>query len=366
LKLLFVTDPLVTTAGAVRPALLLAERLHLLGHEVEVTSTQIAREIAKTLEYKGICHSVIRNRFSLNRSFPTFDAWAKSLLKPAKIALADENRMVINTSSCILTDSAVYYAQGTMTKTLDAISTNFSPVQKCAYDCLSPLLRLLELSLVQKLRNSAEWFVANSAFCSSLYTEWGIRVDQVIYPPLDTALFKASTSAPSEDYVLTYFGNFEKEGKFSLIKIIADSGVKVKVFGTIPDRINRTASKNIIFLGKVSSKKLVDLYSNAVFTLFAFNHEPFGYIPIESMACGTPVLTFNRQGPGETITDSQTGWLVETDEELVEMAKNIWKEGVGKSTRIACRKNALAFDVKTICKEWIDLLKKQNDKLAGT
>jgi glycosyltransferase involved in cell wall biosynthesis len=356
LKLLFVTDPLVTTAGAVRPALLLAEHLHLLGHEVEVSSTKIAREIAKTLEYKGICHSVIFNRFSLVWSFPTFDAWAKSLLKPAKVTLANENRIVINTSSCILTDSAVYYAQGIMTKTMDAISTNFSPVQKCAYDCLSPLLRLLERRLVQKLRKSAERFVANSAFCSSLYKEWGICVDQVIYPPLDTALFKASTSTPSEDYVLTYLGNFEKEGKFSLIKTIADSGIKIKVFGTIPDRINRTASKNIIFLGRVSSKKLVELYSNAAFTLFAFSHEPFGYIPAESMACGTPVLTFDRQGPRETVADHNTGWLAKSDGELVKKAISLWKKGVDKSTRSDCRMKALNYDVATIGRDWMDML----------
>jgi glycosyltransferase involved in cell wall biosynthesis len=74
------------------------------------------------------------------------------------------------------------------------------------------------------------------------------------------------------------------------------------------------------------------------------------------MACGTPVLTFNRQGPAETVSNSETGWLVNTDEELVKMAKRIWKEGVSKSMRDASRKNALTCDVKKISKEWINLL----------
>jgi len=44
-------------------------------------------------------------------------------------------------------------------------------------------------------------------------------------------------------------------------------------------------------------EELIDLYSNALFTLFTFTHELFGYVLVESMACGTSVLTYNRQGP---------------------------------------------------------------------
>lgn len=49
---------------------------------------------------------------------------------------------------------------------------------------------------------------------------------------------------------------------------------------------------------------------------------------------------------------------MKTDEELVQMAMNIWKEGVDKSIRDACRENTLAYDVKTVSREWIDILKK--------
>jgi glycosyltransferase involved in cell wall biosynthesis len=295
------------------------------------------------------------------RSFPTLGAWAASLVKPTRINLANENVSVINTSSCILADSVAYYAQGIMTRTLDEISKNFPVAQQYAYCCLSPWLKFLEYKLVEKFRKSSRQFVANSYFCSSIYREWGFDVDRVIYPPLDTELFKASTSKPSEDFVLTHLGSFEKEGKFSLIKTIANLGVKVKVFGAAPNRLRRTEHKNITFLGKVSNEELVDLYSNAVFTLFAFNHEPFGYIPAESMACGTPVLTFNRQGPGETVTDFQTGWLAETDEEVVKKAIRIWKQGVDKNMRDSCRKKALSYDVKEISAKWIELLEKSRN-----
>jgi glycosyltransferase involved in cell wall biosynthesis len=346
----------VTTAGAVRPALLLAKQFARWGHDVEIASPQVSAEIGRALELEGLQHRQVGPNSLVIRTFPTLEAWARALIKPGRFNQREESNVVINTSSCIVANSKVYYAQGIMTKALDDISTELSPRYRHSYELLAPSLKFLERRLVREFRISSELFVANSTFCSSTYEEWGIKVDRIINPPLDCALFKPTTFEPSEDYVLTRIGTYGKEGKFSLIKAIADSGVRMKVFGSIPHDKNQAKNENITFLGKVSDKKLIDLYSNAVFTLFAFNHEPFGYIPVESMACGTPALTFNRQGPAETVTDSETGWLVRTDEELVKMAKRIWKEGISKNMREACRKNALAYDVKTISKEWINLL----------
>lgn len=297
MKLLFITDPLLTTAGAVRPALLLAKQLHLWGYNVEITSPQLTEEIVRILELEGLQHSQVGPNSSMFRSFPTFDAWARALVKPVIMTRKEKSEVVINTSSCIVASSKVYYAQGTMTKALDAISTNSPPRYRYSYKLLAPSLNFLERRLVRKFRMASELFVANSTFCSSIYKDWGFNIDYIIHPPLDCTLFKPSTSKPSEDYILTHVGTYEKEGKFSLIRAIANSGVNIKIFGTEPNNRHRTENENITFLGKVSDRKLAELYSNAVFTLFAFNHEPFGYIPIESMACGTPVLTFNRQGP---------------------------------------------------------------------
>jgi len=358
MKLLFITDPLLTTAGAVRPALLLAKQFHLWGHNVEIASSQLTKEIARTLQLEGLQYSQVGPSFSVIRNHPMLDIWARALIKTPRFTQTATSDVVINTSSCIVASSKVYYAQGIMSEALDDVSITMLPFYQNSYTLMAPSLKFLERRLVKKFRVSSELFVANSTFCSSIYKKWGFNVDDIINPPLDCALFTPSTSKPSEDYVLTHIGIYGKEGKFSVIKAIADSGVNIKVFGTGPHGKGQTKNKNITFLGKVSDKQLAELYSNAVFTLFAFSHEPFGYIPIESMACGTPVLTFNRHGPAETVTDLKTGWLVETDEELVKMAKTIWRKGVATSTRAACRENALAYDVKTICKKWVALLKK--------
>ena len=74
------------------------------------------------------------------------------------------------------------------------------------------------------------------------------------------------------------------------------------------------------------------------------------------MACGTPVLTYNRQGPSESVVNGQTGWFVKSDRELVNIATKLWREGILQGMRKKCRKRALHFDAKIIAKEWLKLI----------
>ncbi len=66
-------------------------------------------------------------------------------------------------------------------------------------------------------------------------------------------------------------------------------------------------------LGDVSNERLVELYNQAKVTVYAPMREPFGLVPLESMACGTPVVAVREGGMQETIIQEQTGLLVERD-----------------------------------------------------
>jgi glycosyltransferase involved in cell wall biosynthesis len=354
-SLTFITDPLVTTMGAVRPAILLARELRKKGNRLTIITPRSDRGIARSLGMEGIEVKDVGPRFSLISSFPTLDAWARSLLKTKKLDRNDG--VVVNTSSCIVAPAHVYYAQGLMTRTLTEILPANASIYGCIYALLKRPLVRLEQKLIHRFRDLSELFIANSRFCGSMYEEWGIKVNKIINPPVDCTFYKSSTRNPSEDYIITALGTFGKEGNFKLVKAIADAGACIKVFG---DATHVSASMkknpNIEFLGKVSDRELVQLYSNALFTLFAFSHEPFGYIPVESMACGTPVLTFDKQGPSETVIDRRTGWLANSNQELLALALYHWSKGYDSALRLACRERAMIFDTKWILRQWNSII----------
>ncbi len=52
---------------------------------------------------------------------------------------------------------------------------------------------------------------------------------------------------------------------------------------------------NIIFLGAKKQKHLCRYYSASDVCVVPSYYEPFGIVPVESMACGTPVIAFVRE-----------------------------------------------------------------------
>jgi glycosyltransferase involved in cell wall biosynthesis len=68
--------------------------------------------------------------------------------------------------------------------------------------------------------------------------------------------------------------------------------------------------RNIRFLGPLDKKELHALYAAAKLTVLTCPGEYFGLVPVESMASGTPVVSWkDNAGPQETILDGETGYL---------------------------------------------------------
>ena len=69
----------------------------------------------------------------------------------------------------------------------------------------------------------------------------------------------------------------------------------------------------ILFIGPVDDKQKAILYGNAYATLQPNRwKEPFGLVPVESMACGTPVIVTNRGALPELVIEGKTGFVVES------------------------------------------------------
>jgi glycosyltransferase involved in cell wall biosynthesis len=357
LEVCLVCDPMFDVYGPVSPALHVAKVIAERKHKVFIVSSRISGDVKKFLASCSL-ESIDLNASMIIKSGPPW-SWLESWAREAFFNLNSkgfhpEGSVVINFSHTIATPSTVWYVQGPTTDFLSDAEHELPIHYRLPYRILKPLLTYADNRLVRRMTTMSRLIIANSKFCASMYEKKGIRIHSIIYPPLDCGIFKP-TSAPSCNYVLTYFG---KETEFYVLKKIGDAGVKIKAFGSKMPYIPKGLLKhrNIEFLGKVSEEKLVNLYSNAIFTLFTFTHEPFGYIPVESMACGTPVLTYNRQGPSETVTNGVTGWLVNTPEEIAYSTVRLWRNGYTSTMRREARKRALFFNVKRITEKWLQIV----------
>ncbi|MFH7243446.1 MAG: glycosyltransferase family 4 protein [Spirulina sp.] len=67
--------------------------------------------------------------------------------------------------------------------------------------------------------------------------------------------------------------------------------------------------------------------------------EAFGNVVVESMACGVPVITYDRGGPAEIVRHGETGWVVPPDD-VAALAEAIGR--IDDLDRSACRRQAEA------------------------
>jgi len=208
--------------------------------------------------------------------------------------------------------------------------------------CAGRAVASLDARVLRRIQSRTLRIVANSPYLRDLYRLRNVPVEGVVYTLKDMSDFRPTTQPSHRDYVLLYVGKETDQLDFGAL---VNAGVRVVGFGSkIPSgtRLGRFTD-SIEWLGRVSHRKLVDLYANALFTLFPFTCEPMGLVPIESMACGTPVLTYGRQGPASTVVHNSTGWLVDTPGEMVSKATEIWRRGDTGISQDACVLQAQNF-----------------------
>ena len=92
---------------------------------------------------------------------------------------------------------------------------------------------------------------------------------------------------------------------------------------------------NIKYVGNIPYKETYKYYGDSKALLCPIKwEEPFGLTFIEAMACGTPVITFDRGSAREVIKHGKTGFIVKN---ISQMAKAIKK--IDQIDRRECRKH---------------------------
>jgi len=152
---------------------------------------------------------------------------------------------------------------------------------------------------------------------------------RTVYHGID--LDKFTLNEKPGDYLL-YFGRIHPDkGTYEAIQIAQSFGMKMIIAGIIQDEsyyYSQVApyidEKNIIYVGSVGAERRDELLQGAYALLHPiYFHEPFGLSVVESMACGTPVIAFNRGSMPEVIQEGKTGFLVNSIDEAVDKLKAI-------------------------------------------
>ena len=137
-----------------------------------------------------------------------------------------------------------------------------------------------------------------------------------------------SLSSPRDGY-LAFLGRISPEKRpDKAIEIALEAGMKIKLAAKI-DPVDREyydqvvkpllAHKDVEFVGEVNPCEKAAFLQGAAALLFPIDWpEPFGLVMIEAMACGTPVVAWNRGSVPEVIDEGVTGFVVETDEQAAE------------------------------------------------
>lgn len=210
---------------------------------------------------------------------------------------------------------------------------------------------LKTVSTKEKLINQVKLFFINRVICNSNFTQkyalnkFGNKCE-VLYPPVDVRQF--DPTLPKENTILSV-------GRFDNLLNSKKQDVLIEAFKKLYNQNKGTDWKLVLAGGSLQSPeqnsyllhlqtlssglpvefvvnpdftKIKSLYESAKLywhaagynvdqELHPENTEHFGIAPVEAMAAGAVPLVVNRGGLSEIVTDSQSGYLWDTSEDLV-------------------------------------------------
>ena len=197
------------------------------------------------------------------------------------------------------------------------------------YYCLEPLRNAYEYSL--RVNNNLK--ILNKLYenLNRWIRKWIDRVNTLSADNIITlSLFGRERIIAAYDLYpkISYLGVDEKEfipkkvKKKNYILFVADKhplygyDIAEKVINLLPKNI-KSKFKIISWTKenseRISDRELVNIYNESLVTLSLSKFDTFGLVPLESMACGIPVIAFNVAGYRETVISNKTGYLVDFD-----------------------------------------------------
>ncbi len=128
---------------------------------------------------------------------------------------------------------------------------------------------------------------------------------------------------------LAFLGRIAPEkGPDVAIRVAQQAGIPLRIAAKV-DAADRVYFDTVIrpllddplieFIGEIGVERKAEFLGNALALLFPIRWpEPFGLVMIESMACGTPVIAWDRGSVPEVIEPGRTGFIVRSEREALE------------------------------------------------
>ena len=186
---------------------------------------------------------------------------------------------------------------------------------------------------VQIARKNTLYFTACSNFIGDQIEPYGHVT--TIYNGVDINDYDYNATV-STDAPLVFLGRIQQEkGTAIAIQVAKQAGKKLIIAGNIPnealhqqyfeEQVKPYIDNQLIsYIGPVNNHQKNDLLKNAAALLMPVTwDEPFGIVMAEALACGTPVIGFNRGAIPEVVSNGTNGFICSTLDEMVTAVKEI-------------------------------------------
>jgi len=190
-----------------------------------------------------------------------------------------------------------------------------------------------------------------------------------VYNGVPIDLFKFNETV-HQDAPLVFLGRIEEiKGTHIAIELALKTNNKLIIAGNIPteyqayfdEKVKPFLNEQIQYIGPVNDVQKNILLQNAkAFLMPILWNEPFGIVMAEALACGTPVIGFNRGSVPEVVENAKTGFVCNDVNEMIDAINK-----VHTLSRLNAREAAVSrFSDKVISTNYLELYKSLKHDLS--
>lgn len=293
---------------------------------IEPYCTQVKKYVLLDNPYKGL--KKIRRRWQqADQAYANAQAAAKDIEKGAYHAVFVQPCQIEHTPSVL-----TFCKQPTLYYCHEPLREYYEPLENEAVSLKARVGRNLRRpELIRRShRDKTALLAATQVLVNSEYSRASVqatygRESDVCYLGVDTKQFAFSDSQrqpfflsvgrlsrlKGHDLAIEILSKLPKEWRH--LVVVADDGDSEERARL--DSLAQTCGVTLDVKERISDDTLVGLYQHTQGVICAQQQEPFGFVPLEGMACGAPVFAVREGGFLETVQEGESGRFITRDPE---------------------------------------------------